>query len=177
MQSESGQSMHGEQQPAGYVFAPLRPQDARVIATWHYPGDYAIYDQPLVDLLQAAALRGLWSLMGLQTFSVFADAAQRDLIGLFTFTRQGRTVIIGLQLRPDLTGHGCGLAFLRAGMRFAIDRYHPTALLLHVAAFNQRAITVYQRAGFQTLRTVQRPTRRGQMPHLEMRYPVAAERQ
>lgn len=164
--------MSGEQQSPDYFFAPLRPQDAHIIAGWHYSGEYAIYNQSLATVLQAAAFRGLWSLMGLQTFSVFADAAQRDLIGIFTFTRQGRSVIIGLQLRPNFTGRGQGLAFLQAGMRFAIERFHPQALLLHVATFNQRAIKVYQRAGFQTVRTVQRPTRQGSIPHLEMRYAV-----
>jgi [ribosomal protein S18]-alanine N-acetyltransferase len=54
----------------------------------------------------------------------------------------------GLGLRPDLTGQGLGLEFFRAGLVFARERYQPQRVYLHVAAFNERARRVYERAGF-----------------------------
>jgi RimJ/RimL family protein N-acetyltransferase len=45
----------------------------------------------------------------------------------------------------DLTGQGLGARFLEAGLRFGgAERY-----TLAVAAFNRRAIVVYERAGFE----------------------------
>ena len=55
---------------------------------------------------------------------------------------------IGLGLRPDLTGRGLGLDFFRAGVEFARERFRPALIVLNVAAFNERAIAVYERAGF-----------------------------
>jgi len=55
---------------------------------------------------------------------------------------------IGLGLRPDLTGRGLGLSFLIAAMRYATQALGATSFTLAVAAFNRRAITVYERAGF-----------------------------
>lgn len=55
---------------------------------------------------------------------------------------------VGLGLRPDLTGLGLGDAFLDAGLRFAADELGAEGYTLAVAAFNRRAIAVYERAGF-----------------------------
>ena len=56
-------------------------------------------------------------------------------------------VEIGLGLRPDLTGRGLGAAFTAAAIQLAHDR-GAERVTLAVAAFNLRAITVYERAGF-----------------------------
>lgn len=56
---------------------------------------------------------------------------------------------IGLGLRPDLTGCGLGESFLRACLHFASEVLGARSYTLAVAACNRRAITVYERAGFQ----------------------------
>lgn len=55
---------------------------------------------------------------------------------------------IGLGVRPDLTGQGLGGEIVRAVIDFAIRLDAPPALRVTIAAFNQRALRVWQKAGF-----------------------------
>ena len=68
--------------------------------------------------------------------------------GFYYFEPNGDVLDYGLGLRPDLVGRGLGLDFFRAGLEFARERYRPRLIRLHVAAFNERAIKVYERASF-----------------------------
>ena len=70
------------------------------------------------------------------------------MFGFYYFEPNGDVLDYGLGLRPDLVGRGLGLDFFRAGLEFARERYRPRLIRLHVAAFNERAIKVYERAGF-----------------------------
>jgi [ribosomal protein S18]-alanine N-acetyltransferase len=51
-------------------------------------------------------------------------------------------------MRPDLTGRGLGLAFVRLHLEFAHERFPDRRVILAVADFNERARKVYERAGF-----------------------------
>ena len=106
-------------------------------------------------------------------YAVFDE--RHALVGLFTFARTGQTVEVGLGMRPDLTGKGQGLAFLQAGLDFARRHYHPKTFRLSVAAFNQRAIRVYERAGFTVISTAGRSGEHGKSPSLEMTRPAALQ--
>jgi RimJ/RimL family protein N-acetyltransferase len=68
--------------------------------------------------------------------------------GFYYFEEKPDALEYGLGLRPDLTGRGLGLDFFRAGLEFGRRLYRPSLIRLHVAAFNRRAIAVYERAGF-----------------------------
>jgi ribosomal-protein-alanine N-acetyltransferase len=52
-----------------------------------------------------------------------------------------------------VTGCGLGLAFVTAGLDFARERLGATRFVLDVAEFNERAIHVYERAGFRRIGT------------------------
>jgi [ribosomal protein S18]-alanine N-acetyltransferase len=60
----------------------------------------------------------------------------------------GGVADLGLGLRPGLTGRGLGAPFVGACLRFAAAALGAQGYTLAVAAFNQRTITVYERAGF-----------------------------
>jgi [ribosomal protein S18]-alanine N-acetyltransferase len=126
-----------------FVIRPMTEPDARAVAAWRYPGVYAFYDwerdpADLAELLDPAE----W---GRRYFAV--DRAGR-LAGLFVFTVLDDMAEIGLALAPELTGRGLGGSFLAAGMRFAVETFGVRRQALRVAAFNRRAIAVYERAGF-----------------------------
>jgi len=127
----------------------IRPAaDAHAVAAWRYPGEYSFYDaaaaadpDDLAELLDPAE----WG----QRYFAADEIAQHKLAGFLAVKLAGRVAEIGLGLRPDLTGHGLGESFVRTGLRFASAALGAQSYTLAVAAFNRRAITVYERAGFQ----------------------------
>jgi ribosomal-protein-alanine N-acetyltransferase len=138
--------------------------DAVAIAAWHYPPPYSFYDWT-ADVEDAALLLDEQSREG-RFFS--ALDVNGELAGFFEFQVKGDDVIIGLGLRPDLTGRGLGHAFLEAGIEFARETFAPAQFRLSVASFNKRAIKVYERAGFTTTRAFDHETNGGIHPFLEM---------
>jgi ribosomal-protein-alanine N-acetyltransferase len=71
-------------------------------------------------------------------------------------------------LRPDLTGRGLGLEFLAAALQFGRRRFAPAGFRLAVATFNERAIRVYERAGFRRVEVFTHHTNGGDYPFLLM---------
>jgi ribosomal-protein-alanine N-acetyltransferase len=151
-----------------FHFARLSQEEAEAIAEWHYPEPYSFYDwtadaDDLRELLDPA-LRG-------EAYWAVRDD-QGELVGYFSFKPNGDTVEIGLGLRPDLTGQGRGAAFLTAGLDFGRQRFAPQRFTLAVATFNERAIKVYERAGFTRKRIYLHSTNGGEWEFLEMSRPA-----
>ena len=100
---------------------------------------------------------------------VFVVRDGDEIVGFYYFDASGETVEIGLGLRPDLTGKGLGFEFFLDGVAFAHGRFPGSSVTLNVAAFNARAITVYERAGFRrTGEHVRSFERWGEVPFVEM---------
>ncbi len=142
--------------------------DADAIAAWQYEPPYSFYDwtadaDDLALLLDAETRDG--------RFFAFADETDA-LVGFFEFRLDGTDVVVGLGLRPDLTGRGLGRQFVDAGLAFARERFAPAGFRLSVATFNKRAIRVYERCGFQPGRTYDHATNGGVHPFLEMSRPA-----
>ena len=147
----------------------MAQRDAEAVAGWHYPEPYSFYDwtafeEDLAELLTP-------SLRGEAYFAV--DDVAGDLVGYFSFKQaEPGTLVIGLGLRPDLTGKGLGASFLAAGLDYGLGSFRANEFSLAVATFNARAITVYERAGFTRVRTHMHATSRGDWEFLEMRRPA-----
>jgi [ribosomal protein S18]-alanine N-acetyltransferase len=125
-----------------YTIVPMDESAARAIVEWHYPPPYDFYDalpEETAEILSDSFRAG--------RFFAAIDASG-ELAGFFEFKHERVPLEVGLGMRPDLTGQGRGVEFVRAGMEFARDQFGASDLMLAVADFNLRAIAVYQRAGF-----------------------------
>jgi RimJ/RimL family protein N-acetyltransferase len=105
---------------------PARPEDFVELATWRYETPYDFYngDQDPVK--------------NPERFFIARDDAG-EVVGFYYFEPKDDALEYGLGLRPELTGRG---------LEFGRKRYMPPHVRLFVAAFNARAIKVYERAGF-----------------------------
>jgi RimJ/RimL family protein N-acetyltransferase len=105
------------------------------IEAWRYEPPYDFYDGDEEPVLNPER---------------FFEARDDDgiLVGFYYFEQKGDALEYGLGMRPDLTGRGLGLAFFRVGLEFGRERFAPKRIVLNVAAFNDRARIVYERAGF-----------------------------
>ena len=141
-----------------FTLKPITPSDARAISRWRYDEPYSIYDgdptsvdallQPYLSYHSAYDESG--DLTGYFCFGEDAQVAAGKRLG---FYRVEPALDVGLGMRPDLTGKGLGVEFVHAGFRFAREVYSPPAFRLTVAAFNRRAIRVYERVGFEIVET------------------------
>ncbi|CAA9431164.1 MAG: hypothetical protein AVDCRST_MAG22-3304 [uncultured Rubrobacteraceae bacterium] len=139
-----------------YVLRPITRPDAEEISGWRYPEPYSAYDgnpSSVAGLLDPrynyhAVFDGAGELVGYFCFGADAtipEGRKRNLYG-------DDALDVGLGMRPDLTGRGLGSDFVLAGLRFAKARFSPPAFRLTVAAFNRRAVKVYERSGFDLVR-------------------------
>jgi RimJ/RimL family protein N-acetyltransferase len=110
----------------------------RLLATWRYPPPYDFYDGSVEPVLNP------------ERFFEALDE-RGELIGFYYFEPKPPDLDYGLGLRPDLAGQGLGPYFFNAGLAFARERFRPRQVFLHVAAFNERARLVYERAGFRVV--------------------------
>ncbi len=151
-----------------FQFVAMSRVDARAILTWKYLGPYAFYnyEKSAPHLLDAAKWgrtlfavhdedNPLAQLVGELTVGFLKpDGAWLSQAEMDAGQLEGCMLWIGFGLRPDLTGHGLGLAFVNACVDFAIHwagerySYSGDSIGLGVYQFNQRAIKVYERAGF-----------------------------
>lgn len=158
------------------LFRPITAADVEVMTSWRYPAPYDFYDWETeddpADLLSHVA------------GCVVADDFNGHLAGFICFGVTGQVpggqrarlygepmIDIGLGLRPDLTGRGIGLSFVQAGLAFGQAHHGSQPFRLTVAAFNERAIRVYERAGFVRDEIFLSPVHGVETPFLLMRRP------
>jgi len=161
------------------TFTPLDAADARAIRQWRYEEPYAVYngDGGSDDLSEELDHRSPYyavrdehgELVGFFNFGTSAYVWESLEAGLYG---DDNSIAVGLGLRPDLTGKGLGLNFVRAGLAFAGKQFAPASFRLFVLAFNERAIRVYERAGFKRVRVIAQRNIHGEREYVEMSRPA-----
>ena len=151
-----------------FTFRDMDGGSCDAIVSWRYEPPYDFYDLTAdIDDLDEFLAESRW---GEVLFAAYGPDG--DLVGYTSLDRDGDVVEIGLGLRPDLTGRGLGLEFVEAIIRFATERFRSPKFRMKVATFNQRAIRVYERAGFTAVREFVHHTNGGGWPFVEMTRPA-----
>lgn len=145
----------------------MTQEQAEDIATnWHYHWNYSFYDieadrEDFEEFLDPDK-RGN---------STFAVTKEDELIAFFSVNKVNDGVFdIGLGMRPDITGKGKSLEFLKAVLGFVQSEHKPAKITLSVATFNQRAIKVYRKVGFRDDGTFMQDTNGSTFEFLKMTY-------
>lgn len=138
-------------------FHPMDEAGARAILSWRYEAPYDLYNLDPGDA-EAAVQFFLDPQNGYQSIT----DEQGDLVAYCCFGLDAQVpgggydtpaLDIGLGVRPDLTGQGRGLGYVRTVLGVAQRTKAPDTLRVTVAEFNKRAQKVWRQAGF---RPVQR---------------------
>lgn len=149
-----------------YQFTKLSQEQAANIAfNWQYEVEYSFYnmtadEEDLTEFLNPVE-RG---------DKYFIITKGNEEVGFFCFENEVDSIDIGLGMKPELTGRGIGLEFLKAGLDYARSKYNPKEITLSVATFNKRAIKVYKKAGFKSVETFMQDTNGSRFEFLKMKY-------
>ncbi|MFC4098785.1 GNAT family N-acetyltransferase [Paenibacillus xanthanilyticus] len=130
-----------------YRVTPLTEELAAALCEWRYEPPYTFY-----QWLSWADMQAQEREFGDPTIRRGQYAAVLDaddtFIGFAQFFPLAGVTRLGLGLRPDLCGRGVGLGFVQAIVQEAIRRAPDNEIDLEVHTWNERAIAVYERAGF-----------------------------
>lgn len=140
-----------------YRIQPMISEFAGEISRWKYPDEYSVYSfepsQELTDELLDGSYYSCADEHG-QLIGYFCFGLSARIPTAERYPYAGEYLDIGLGLAPEVCGRGLGAGFLRAGLDFAVQTWHPRAFRLTVACFNLRAIRTYEKLDFRTIAPV-----------------------
>lgn len=135
----------------------MTKESAFEISQWTYPDIYSCYSfdgsSDITELMNGDYYVSCDNDNKILGYICFGKSAQIPTTEKDIYIDE-TTLDIGLGLNPPLCGNGFGSKFLADGISFANQRYNTSYYRLTVASFNQRAIKVYERAGFKYNRSV-----------------------
>jgi RimJ/RimL family protein N-acetyltransferase len=134
------------------TFRQMDESSAREIVAWRYDPPYDVYN---CDPDETETIVQCFLTPQYRYYSVWNRPGQ--LVGYCCFGKDGQVpggdytaeaLDVGAGLRPDLTGRGLGSGFIEAVDEFGQRRFAPVALRATVAAFNERALRVWEKLGY-----------------------------
>lgn len=144
----------------------MNQSEAVIIAdTWKYPAAYDFYDmtadpEDYQELINEEE-------RGNHYFSV---KEQGELVGFFCiFPQDEQSVEIGVGMKPEVTGNGFGKKFVHLVLDHVNHQFQNPEIWLSVAQFNQRAIKVYENAGFVKVDEIQQANNGGVYDFVRMK--------
>lgn len=120
--------------------------DAKDIVTWKYEGIYSFYDNDKTEGKKqwAANIHHEEN-----TFVLYNE--KNELIGNCCFDYDENQIMLGVQMRPDLTGKGMGTEIVKIILDFGREKFKFDEIRLYVAKFNKRAIRLYEKLKFEII--------------------------
>lgn len=144
----------------GWRIRDITRADAQDISSWRYPEPYSLYDASPEDIEQLldpangyfVVVDGRDSLVGFACLGHDARVPGWDY--------DDEAVDWGIGMRPELTGQGRGLGFMRLICDEARRRWPGRRLRTTVAAFNERSRSVVCALGFREVEIFRNPSGR-----------------
>ncbi|SFS41142.1 GNAT family protein [Paenibacillus sp. 453mf] len=126
---------------------------AASIAGWTYEESYSFYNMDGTEETISELMNGEYyyvlnsdnELFGFICTGESARVSGGYEVGIYN---DDKCVDLGLGLTPSRTGMGNGANFVVSSIKFITEEYQISNIQLVVAAFNERAIKVYERVGF-----------------------------
>lgn len=122
------------------------------VLSWKYEAPYDFYNNDLCS-------ENIRELLEQNYYAVVNENDQ--LIGFFCIGSSAQVPIgskfgayledhvdIGLGLKPELTSKGYGYSFITYILKYIFENYQEKTIRLTVAKFNKRAISLYEKLGF-----------------------------
>ena len=134
-------------------YCPAEKKHARVFVNWQYKPPYDIYNCPPEEIGEAVQ----YNIDPANNVCAMLDQNE-ELIGYCSYGKDAQVpggdyseeaLDIGLMIKPELTGQGMGSDFVSEVIQNGIDKYAPEKLRVTIAAFNKRAMRVWEKNGFQ----------------------------
>ncbi len=141
-----------------WFFGPMDEAGARAITLWHYPPPYSFYDCPAGAIEQEVRC-----LLNPEHRYWAVREEGGELVGFVGVGEDCRVpggdysaeaLDVGGGLRPDRTGRGLGAGFWNAALEVTARHCAPATFRVTVAAFNGRALRVWERLGFRRVETL-----------------------
>lgn len=137
------------------TFEIIDEQTARYIRTWRYEPPYDFYNSEPEKLESALA-----TLLNPENryYTIWDESSA--VIGYCCFGNEAQVpggdysqsaLDVGMELRPERTGQGQGTQIIQAVIALAQQNFQVSKLRVTIAAFNQRALRAWQKAGFETV--------------------------
>ena len=133
-------------------YRPAEKKYAREFVNWEYQPPYDVYNCPPDEIGDAVQYNID------PTNNVYSMFDQSEtLIGYCSYGRDAQVpggdyseeaLDIGLMIKPELTGQGLGTVFAEEVIRNGVNRNAPKKLRVTIAAFNKRAMRVWEKNGF-----------------------------
>lgn len=142
-----------------FTFHLMDESSVRAILNWQYEPPYDLYNNSEED---ASLLQHL--LHPQNNFYKIVDE-NSELVGYCSFGQDGQVtdgdyrddaLDIGMGVRPDLTGRGKGFEYANAVLEFAESKLSPKAFRVTIAAFNKRALRLWQKLKFEHQQSFER---------------------
>jgi len=148
-------------------------EEAKQISKWVYKAPYSIYSMEESDNCINELVNGNYYSVTDESYNLigyycFGESAQVPAGKQFSVYDYNDITDIGLGITPDLCSKGLGYHFLINGLEFARNTLSAKRFRLTVAAFNQRAINVYQKVGFEKNNSFSRISETGKTEFLVM---------
>lgn len=142
-----------------FAFHRVNASNVRAILSWRYQPPYDFYNDSEEDTGLVQYLLHPQN----NFYSILNENS--ELVAYCSFGQDGQVtggdyrdeaLDIGIGIRPDLTGRGKGVEYANAVLEFADTLFKPKAFRVTIAAFNKRAIRLWQKLEFEQQQSFER---------------------